>query len=139
MNALIQDNNSRSKEAVATPGGSGENRETRKDKKGESSTNIPSLEDAKIAQKVEQVIQKAKTGPKNEDECVMEATSPFISRIMKIEIPTKFKLTQLSEYDGMGDPITHISSFRTKIMLQNVNDGILCRVFSSTLTKIAQR
>ena len=58
---------------------------------------------------------------------------------MKIEIPTKFKLPQLSEYDGTGDPIIHISSFWTKMMLQNVNNGILCRVFPSTLTEIAQR
>ena len=56
-----------------------------------------------------------------------------------MEIPTKFKLPQLDQYDGTGDPITHISSFYTKMMLQNINDGILCLVFLSTLTKIAQR
>ena len=101
-----------------TPRRSGGNKEVRKDKEGESSsTNIPALEDAQLTRKVEEVIQKAKIGPRKEDECVMETTSPFISRIMKIEIPTKFKLPQLSEFDGTGDPVIHISSFRTKMML----------------------
>ena len=98
-----------------------------------------SLEDAQIAQKVEQVIQKAQTVPRKEGECVLEGITPFIIRIVRTEIPSKFKLPQLDQYDGTGDPITHISSFRTKMMLQNVNDGILCQVFPSTLTKTAQR
>ena len=72
------------------------------------------------------MIQKAKIGPRKEDECVIEATLPFVSKIMEIEIPTKFKLSQLSVFDGMGDPVIHISTFRTKMMLQNVNDEILC-------------
>ena len=118
LNALIQDDNSRSKEAATTPRGFGRNKKIWKDKEEESSsTNIPVLEDAQLIQKVEQVIQKAKTGPRKEDECVMEVTSPFISRIIKTEVPTKFKLPQLSEYDDMGDPVIHISSFRTKMML----------------------
>ena len=92
LNALIQDNNPKSKEATTTQNESGRNKETRKDKEGESITNIASLEDAQITQKVEQVIQKAKTGLRKEDECILEATSPFISRINKTEIPIKFKL-----------------------------------------------
>ena len=117
MNTLIQDNNPRNKEVTIIHNESGGNKETRTDKEGESSTSILSLGDAQITQKVEQVIQKAKIGPKKEDECVLEAMSPFISKIMQTEIPTKFKLPQLSEYDGTGDPIIHISSFRTKMMI----------------------
>ena len=72
--------------------GSGRNREVRKDKEGEScSTNILALEDAQLTQKIEEVMQKAKTGPRKEDECVMEATLSFVSKIMEIEIPAKFK------------------------------------------------
>ena len=80
-----------------------------RDKEGESITSIPSLEDAQIAQKVEQVIQKAKSEPIKEDECILEGTTPFISRIVRIEILSKFKLPQLDQYDGTGDLITHIS------------------------------
>ena len=125
FNTLIQDNNPRNKEATTTQNEYGGNKETRRDKEGESSASIPSLEDAQITQKVEQVIQKAKTRPKKEDECVLEAMSPIINRIIKIQIPTKFKLPQLDQYDGMRDSITQISLFQTKMMLQNVNDGIM--------------
>ena len=81
-------------------------------------------------------MQKAKTGPKKEDECVMEASLPFISKIMETEISAKFKLPQLPVFDGMGDLIIHIASFRNKMILQNINDATLCRVFPSTLTDI---
>ena len=92
LNALDQDDDSRSKKAATTPHGSGRNREIRKDKERESSsTNIPALEDAKLTRKVEKVMQKAKIGPRKEDECVMEVTLSFVSKIMEIEIPAKFK------------------------------------------------
>ena len=66
-------------------------------------------------------------------------TLPFVSRLLETEIPKKFKMPQLSMFDGTGDPVIRICSFRTKMMLQNINDEILCRVFLSTLTDIAQR
>ena len=139
LDALNQDKNVRNQKTTTAPSrsstrrseGSGGCRKVRKDNERESSnTNIPALEDAQLIQKVEQVIQKAKTEPRKEGEWVMEVMSPFISRIMQTEIPSKLKLPQLFEYDSTGDPITHISSFQTKMMLQNV---------PSMLTKIAQR
>ena len=140
LNALNQDDDSRSKEAATTPRRSGGNKEIRKEKEGESSsTNIPALEAAKLTRKVEEVMQKAKIGPKKEDEYVMEATLPFVSKIMEVGIPAKFKLPQLPVFDGMGDPVIHIASFHNKMILQNINDAILCRAFPSTLTEIAQR
>ena len=57
--------------------------ETQKDSEGESDISLPSLEDSQIAQKVEQVIQKARTRPRKEDKCILEGTTPFISRIFK--------------------------------------------------------
>ena len=93
LDALNQDDNARNYEAAATPRGSGGHKEVRKDKEGESSsTNIPTLQDAQLTQKVEKVIQKAKTGPRKEDEYVMEAKLPFVNRILETEIPKKFKI-----------------------------------------------
>ena len=95
LNTLIQDKNPRNNEATAIQNESGGNKKTQKDKKGESSTSISSLEDAQITQKVKQVIQKAWTRLRKQDECVLEGTTPFISRIVRTEISTKFKLPQL--------------------------------------------
>ena len=96
------------------------------------------MQDAQLIQKVEEVIQKAKTGPRKEDECVMEATLPFVNKIIDAEIPAKFKLPQLLVFDGMGEPVIHIASFHNNMILQNINDATLYRAFPSTLTKITQ-
>ena len=47
----------------------------------------------------------------------MEAVTPFTSKIIQTEIPAKFKLPQLEQFDGTGDPISHVSTFRIKMML----------------------
>ena len=84
LNALNQDENAGSQEAAVTPRRSGGHEEAQKDKEGESSsTNIPALQDAQLTWKVEEVIQKAKIGRRKEDECVMKATLPFVSKIME--------------------------------------------------------
>ena len=83
-------------------------------------------------------MQKAKTRPRKEEERVMEASLPFVSKILETEIPTKFKLPPPPVFDGMGNPVIHITSYRNKMILQNVNDALLCQVFPSTLTDIAQ-
>ena len=111
----------------------------RKDNEGESSsTNIPTLQDTQLTRKVEEVIQKAKTRPRKEEERVMEASLPFVSEILEAEVPTKFKLPPLLVFNGTKNPVIHIALYRNKMILQNVNDAILCRVFPSTLTDIAQ-
>ena len=47
----------------------------------------------------------------------MEVTLPFVSKILETEILAKFKLPQLPVFDGMGDPVIHIASFRNKMIL----------------------
>ena len=70
-------------------------KETRKETVGESSTSIPTLDEDMLTQKIEQVIQKSRIGPRKEDERVLEAVTPFTSRINQTEIPAKFKSLQL--------------------------------------------
>ena len=102
-NALVQNNspervdpeNNMAIPPVATQGMSDRNKEGNKDHDGESSTIIPVLDDSNLAQKVEKVIQKAHNGPRKEGECVLEGATPFVSRIVRIKILSKFKLPQL--------------------------------------------
>ena len=69
----------------------------------------------------------------------MDGSTPFVHSIMATLIPSKFKVPHLDQYDGTGDHVAHVSMFRTKMMLHNVNDAIMCRVFPTTLTNTAQR
>ena len=136
LDVLNQDENVGNQKTTTAPSrsstrrseGSGGRRKVRKDNEGESSsTNIPTLQDTQLTRKVEEVIQKAKTRLRKEEERVMEASLPFISEILETEIPTKFKLPPLSVFDGMGNLVIHIALYRNKMILQNVNDAILCR------------
>ena len=123
LNNLIKDDNfgiPNSGQQPITPSVATQ-KETRKETVEESSTSIPALDEDMITPKIEQVIQKTRMGPRKEEERVLEAIIPFISRINQTEMPTKFKLPQLEQFDGTGDPISHVSSFRIKMMLQNVN------------------
>lgn len=51
----------------------------------------------------------------------------------------KFKLPSLDKYDEKADPCSHLANFHTIMLLWNINDLIIFRVFSSTLTGLAQK
>lgn len=51
----------------------------------------------------------------------------------------KFKLPSLNKYDGKTDSRSHMTNFYTIMLLQNVNDMVLCKVFPSTLTGLAEK
>ena len=45
----------------------------------------------------------------------------------------KFCLPQLESFDGSRDPLDHIKSFKTLMLLQMTPDEVMCRVFLTTL------
>ena len=59
--------------------------------------------------------------------------SPFTASINSYPLPPKFKMPSLDSYDGTGDPVDHIASFKTTMHLQGVLDEIMCRAFLTTL------
>ena len=60
---------------------------------------------------------KAQGGLSETKECTLNGSTLFISSIINAQMPHKFKLPQLDQYDGKGDPITYILMFKTKMML----------------------
>ena len=62
-------------------------------------------------------MHKVRTGPDEIEECILDRITLFINSIMTTQIPSKFKVPSLDQYDGTGDPIAHVSMFRTKMML----------------------
>ena len=92
LDALDHDETIRNQEASAVPsrsstrrsGRSSGRRKVQKDNEGESSsTNVPNLQDTQLTRKIEEALQKAKTRPRKEDECVMEASLPFANEILE--------------------------------------------------------
>ena len=59
--------------------------------------------------------------------------SPFTTEVLNRFLPQKFRLPQLESYDGSKDPLDHIESFETLMLLQMTLDEVMCRVFQTTL------
>ncbi|KAI3444854.1 hypothetical protein Pfo_001519 [Paulownia fortunei] len=52
-------------------------------------------------------------------------------------LPLGVKITNLSEYDGTGDPQEHLDRFFAKADLYDLSDATYCKIFRTTLTKRA--
>ena len=55
---------------------------------------------------------------KNLDGMVKRIDSPFTSKVLECPLPLKFRLLQLESYDGLKDPLDHITTFEMTLSLQ---------------------
>ena len=74
----------------------------------------------------------------NLDGMLKRTNSPFTTKALKCPLPPKFKLPQLEVYDGMKDPLDHISAFETILNLQQTPNEMICRSFPTTLRGAAR-
>ena len=49
---------------------------------------------------------------------IRRTDSPFTIEVLNCPLPSKFCLPQLESYDGSKDPLDHIESFKTLMLLQ---------------------
>ena len=56
-------------------------------------------------------------GGKNLDGMIRRIDSPFTTEVLNRPLPPKFRLPQLESYDGSKDPLDHIESFKTLMLL----------------------
>ncbi|KAK4388387.1 hypothetical protein Sango_2445300 [Sesamum angolense] len=63
--------------------------------------------------------------------------SPFCTAILAEALPAGVKVSNLSEYDGTGDPQEHLDKFYAKIDWYDLSDIAYCKVFRTTLSKRA--
>ena len=80
---------------------------------------------------------KGKT-TKDLDSMVRRTNSPFTQRVLDHALPPKFRLPQLESYDGLKDPLDHITTFKMTFSLQQTPDEIVCRSFPTTLKGATQ-
>ncbi|XP_062099125.1 uncharacterized protein LOC133805034 [Humulus lupulus] len=64
--------------------------------------------------------------------------TPFVQRIDVAETPNKFKMPVLLNFDGYGDPISHVNKFEIQMDMQKVSDDGHCKIFPATLSDTAQ-
>ena len=53
-------------------------------------------------------------------------------------MPSEFRYPQLESFDGLKDPLDHISTFKMTLSLQQPPDEILCHSFPTTLKGAAR-
>ena len=56
-------------------------------------------------------------GGKNLDGMIRRTDSPYTIEVLNRPLPPKFRLPQLESYDGSKDPLDHIESFKTLMLL----------------------
>ena len=60
------------------------------------------------------------------------------NEVLNRPLPPKFRLPQLESYDGSKDPLDHIESFKTLMLLQMTPDEVMNRTFPTTLKGAAR-
>ena len=56
-------------------------------------------------------------GGENLDGMIRRTDTPFTIEVLNCPLPPKFHLPQLESYDGSKDPLDHIKSFKTLMLL----------------------
>lgn len=74
-----------------------------------------------------------------EDDFEIRNASPLSIEILADSFLDKFKLPSLDKYNAKINSHSHLAIFCTTMLLQNINNMVLCRVFPSTFTRLAQK
>ncbi|GFZ06509.1 hypothetical protein Acr_18g0006790 [Actinidia rufa] len=79
-------------------------------------------------------INTGMNAPVTVDTLIRQTEPPFTGRILRARISSKFKLpTQLGIYEGKTDPMDHLDSYKSLMLLQGCSDEVMCKAFSATL------
>ena len=57
--------------------------------------------------------------------------------ITEYQIPRGFTLPNFSKYDGKDDLVTHLKDFQHALILWEGNETLYCRMFASSLRRMA--
>ena len=69
----------------------------------------------------------------NLDGMVRRMDSPFNTKILECPLPPKFHLSQLESFNGLKNPLDHITTFKTTLSLQQTPNEILSHSFPTSL------
>ena len=67
------------------------------------------------------------------------AKSPFTRRIEGASLPWRFNQPTFSLYNGLTDPIEHVSHFNQKMTVHSKDEALMCKIFPSSLGLMAMR
>jgi len=65
--------------------------------------------------------------------------SPFTHRIEGGKLPWRFAQPTFTMYNGLTDPVEHVSHFNQRMVVHSRNEALMCKVFPSSLGPVAMR
>ena len=65
--------------------------------------------------------------------------SPFTRGIEKAKLSRRFHQPTFAMYNGLTDPVEHMSQFKEKMTVHSQDEALLCRVFPSSLGPMPMR
>ena len=65
--------------------------------------------------------------------------SPFTRRIEGAVLPQRFQQPTFTIYNGITDPVEHVSQFNQRMVVHSKNEALMCKVFLSSLGPAAMR
>lgn len=63
----------------------------------------------------------------------------FSVMIMLCPLPKKFGIPLMEPFDESKDPFDHLETYKTLMLLHDYSDGVMCRVFSTTLKGLTRK
>ena len=67
------------------------------------------------------------------DALVQQTESPFMTEVLHLPLPTKFRMPQIEAFDGTKDPVDHLNTYKNQIELHGYQDPVRCRAFAIML------
>ncbi|KAJ8464737.1 hypothetical protein OPV22_027289 [Ensete ventricosum] len=86
----------------------------------------------RVHQRLDEV-QKEVLRSKEETGESSKGGTQFTPEIQSKPLPATFRLPALEPYDGSGDPMEHVATFRSQMALYDTSEALMCRAFPTTL------
>ena len=77
-------------------------------------------------------------GGENLDGMIRRTNSSFTTEVLNRPLSPKFRLPQLESHDSSKDPLDHIESFKTLMLLQMTPNEVMCKAFPTTLKGVVR-
>lgn len=112
-------------------------RDNARGKEKEKEINLMKLNE-KLIKEVVKIIRRFSTNsPMDKAEEAMKgiSISPFPQWIIKEVKPRNFNPLKLEKFQGKSDLVSHLLQFKQRISLEEITEGLICKLFLTTFTE----
>ena len=97
---------------------------------------MPNGPNKQLLQRIER-LERERNRSDDLQDMMQDAEPPLSAEILAEEFPEDFKMPTLKQFDGEGNPVSHLTSFQTWMSIRRASSSIKCQAFLLTLTDTA--